>query len=171
MGAIFGACVGLVIAAIILLICNKNGKMKTEYDERQEAIRGRGYKYAAITGWAIAGFFGAASLGDLVIPMDDALKYFTILFASILVQTSHAIWNDAYYGSNNNVKKYFIVSVVLTVINGGISIVAGMQHELIVDGFMTWKCINVECTLLFVGIALMFVVKAIFKKDDVEEED
>lgn len=169
MGAIIGVCIGLVIAAIVLVICNKDGKVKTDYDERQQAIQGRGYKYAAITSWVIAGFFGAASLGDLVIPMDDALKFFTILFAAILVHTGYAIWNDAYYGSNNNVKQYVIVSVALTVMNGGFSILAGLQHELVVDGFWTWKCINVECTLLFVSIAIMYIVKAIFKKE--EEED
>ena len=48
-GLVFGLIIGLAIAAILIKAANKDGKFKTKYDERQEAVRGKAYKYSFYT--------------------------------------------------------------------------------------------------------------------------
>ena len=48
-GMVFGLMIGLVIAVILLKFANKDHRFKTQYDERQESIKGRGYKYSFYT--------------------------------------------------------------------------------------------------------------------------
>ena len=53
-GILTGVVIGLVVLAVIFVICNKNRKLKTEYDERQQILRGNGYRFGfyAMTVWA-----------------------------------------------------------------------------------------------------------------------
>ena len=44
-----GIICGLIIAVIIIKVCNKNGKFKSDYDERQQIMIGKSYKYAMMT--------------------------------------------------------------------------------------------------------------------------
>ena len=48
-GLAVGILVGLIIAAVLIVIANKNRKFKTEYDERQLKVRGDAYRYAFYT--------------------------------------------------------------------------------------------------------------------------
>lgn len=44
-GVIMGLATGLIITAILMTFFNKDGRLKTQYDERQKSVRGRAYKY------------------------------------------------------------------------------------------------------------------------------
>ena len=42
-GMAIGLMVGLVISVILLKVANKDHKVKSQYDERQEMIKGKGW--------------------------------------------------------------------------------------------------------------------------------
>ena len=52
-GLAIGLFVGLIICVVIFKYWNKDGKIKTQYDEMQELVRGRAYKYAF---WTLVAF-------------------------------------------------------------------------------------------------------------------
>ena len=45
-GFAVGITVGVILVMVLLKMSNTDKKIKTEYDERQERIRGKAYKYA-----------------------------------------------------------------------------------------------------------------------------
>ena len=105
-GMVIGLMVGLVIAAILLKFANKDHRFKTQYDERQEAVRGKGYTF---------GFWGCMAGAALVMILDCGgfeianrfVMDFFIIFVGLIVQVTYCIWNDGYYGINTNRKRFY----------------------------------------------------------------
>ena len=48
-GFVIGLIVGIILVMVLIKMANKDRRIKTEYDERQEKIRGKAYKYAFYT--------------------------------------------------------------------------------------------------------------------------
>lgn len=164
LGIFIGVCVGV----FLLAVCNRNGRIKTEYDERQQVIRGVGYKYAAYATWGLLGVYLFLEVFD-VLPMENACAIFIIIMIGLLVQISYSIWKDAYWGNNNNVKKYIILFVVITAINGASAFVRYRSGEMIVDGKLAFSgSINLICTVMFLLIGLQLIAKT-FIAGDAEE--
>ena len=171
-GYIFvGVFVGIIISVIFVKAYNTDNKFKTDYDERQEAIRGRGYKYAAYTAWALLGLLCCFKIAKIDLHMDDAMIAFSILVISLLVQTVHAVMNDAYFGSNNNRRKYLIFFVVIGAINIAAAVSRYVAGEMIVDGTLTWRGINGLCGLMFVVLGIALGIKNFISKKEDDEED
>ena len=167
-----GIIVGLIVAVIIIKACNRNGKFKTDYDERQQIMIGKSYKYAMITAWVLMAIYMVIDLGGNVIPMDNAMSVFTILFVSVMVHSSYSVWTDAYFGRNTDNKKYAIVAIVITAINVAATIAYIKDGQLIVDGVLTVRGVNAECALMFLIIGVEFCIKAVIdKKQEGREED
>lgn len=88
-----GFIVGVVVFLILLLKTGKKGK----FDERQELIRGRGFKYG----------FGAMCLVDALLLMvvrmvrlSPQLLLLVSLFTGLWVFSIYALWNSAYFALN-----------------------------------------------------------------------
>ena len=60
-GLAFGIAVGLLICVILFRYMNRDKKLRTKYDERQEAVRGKGYTF---------GFWGCMAGAALVMILD-----------------------------------------------------------------------------------------------------
>ena len=169
-----GVICGLIIAVIIIKVCNKNGKFKSDYDERQQIMIGKSYKYAMITAWVLMAVYMVIDIGGNVLPMDNALVIFTIMFVSIMVHTSYSVWTDAYFGSNNDNKKYAIMAIVVTAINAAATVAYYRDGQLIVDGVLTVRAVNAECALMFLILGVEFLIKGIVDKSlgkDEEDDD
>lgn len=116
-GMVFGLMVGLVIAAILLKVANKDHKVKTQYDERQEMIKGRGYKYSFYTmifAEVIAMFL---EMSGIELPIESYLVHTIAILIGALVLCVHSIWNGVYWGLNNNRRTYSIIIVLAVVLN------------------------------------------------------
>lgn len=171
-GLLISIAIGLALGIILLIVCNKNKKIKTDYDEREKAIRGQGYKYAMITTWILISVIIFADLSSIKIPMDNVATLISVIMISVLVSQSYSILNDAYFGRNSNIKSYVITFIALAIINGGLALIMIMSGEMIVDGILTWKVMSLECALMFLIIGIMFAIKTLLhKKDDILEED
>ena len=167
-----GIICGLIIAVIIIKVCNKNGKFKSDYDERQQIMIGKSYKCAMITAWVLMAIYMVIDIGGNVLPMDNALVVFTIMFVSIMVHTSYSVWTDAYFGSNNDNKKYAIMAIVVTAINAAATVAYIRDGQFIVDGVLTVRAVNAECALMFLILGVEFFIKGIVdKKLGKDEED
>lgn len=165
---VIGIMLGLILCVLIFKAFNKNHKAKTQYDERQEALRGRAYKYAAYTAWGLIAFFMAVKTSEVRLPMDDVMALFTIMVISMMVQMSYSIWNDAYWGINNNIRKYVLFFILIAAINIIITVVYAVDHSLIVDGILTWRGINAVCALMFLLIGIQFAIKSRINKPEEE---
>ena len=154
-----GVVVGLIICAVIFKLMNKDGKMKTKYDEMQEIERGRGYKYGF---WAIMiyeALMCVLTSGDLVLPFDGFTLHFCGILVGVVVQASYCIWNNAYIGLNTNGGRFAIFSVIIALCNfllAGIAIAGG---RMIVDGQLTSSFTNLLIGVLFIVIGIELFLK------------
>lgn len=163
-GYIVGIMVTVVLVAVVVAfiskVGNKDGKMRTEYDERQKFIIGQGYKIAF---WTLAGLLVLLQiLGELsdnigktnIIAVNGEVLTSADIIISIMVFCVHNIWNGAYWGLNNNRKRYTVIIAVIGVINLIIGAVAIIRDNMkvVVDGTLTGVFVNLLCGILMIVV-------------------
>ena len=95
-GILSGILLGLIICFIVFKFANNNHKAKTEYDERQKAVRGRGYMYGFYAMMIYEAIMICASMSGVTIPAAPIAIHFTGIVLGGLVLSSYCIWNDAF---------------------------------------------------------------------------
>lgn len=167
-GIICGIIVGLLICVVIFRICNQDKKIKSEYDERQLSIRGRSYKYGFYTLLIYMAILVLYFMSDIKIPFVNGVLIFFGMALGIVVVAIHSIWENAYWGINNNRKKYYIIFGLCTLINLSAGIVA-IANGTILEGFQG-PMLNLICAIMLIILSITLFLKSKLTKDDTEEE-
>ncbi len=87
----------VLILALLFLFLMKFGGKKDNYDERQELIRGKGFKYGFLTMMLADGILAVAMRKIQLAPQWLIL---TPIFAGLWVFSIYALWNSAYFAIN-----------------------------------------------------------------------
>ena len=163
-GLAAGIAVGLVVAVVLILLANNNRKLKTQYDERQLKVRGDAYRYAFYTVLVWEAILFVLSYGEFTYPIPEHVLHFAGIILGILVLSGYSIWKDAYWGLNNNRRRYGIILVVAGLLNALPLIGALRGGEL--------SYVNLLCCvmLLFVGIELL-VKHLVDRRSDSGEDE
>ena len=154
-----GLVFGLVIAVIILKLVNPNHRAKTEYDERQKVIRGRGYMYGFYTIVIFECIQVIFSAGKIPMPVSDFVLHFCSIMLGCLVLCVYCIWNGAYWGINNNPKRYMAVFAAVCLLNAIPVIGAATHGGLIRDGESVTPIVNLMVLIMFGVIAVELLIK------------
>ena len=165
-GVAVGIVIGLIVAIALILIANNNRKFKTEYDERQLKVRGDAYRYAFYTVmiWEVILF--VLAIGEFTLPLPDYVLHFAGLMVGIMVLSGYCIWRDAYWGLNNNRKRYGIILVVAGLLNA-IPLFGVLKNS--EDEPFPYVNLLVCVMLLVVGVELL--VKHLLDKRAEDAED
>ena len=116
-GLAFGIMIGLILAIALILISNNNRKVRTEYDERQLRVRGDAYRYAFYSVIICEVILLILAFGEVTLPVPDYVMHFGGILIGCLVLSTYCIWKDAYWGLNNNRRRYGIILVVAGLLN------------------------------------------------------
>lgn len=162
-----GIVVGIILVIILLKALNRDGAVKTKYDERQLVVRGKAYKvgfYSALAACGVmmflcTGNFGAEKLGYS--------GYFIPILAGVVGQVSYCIFKDGYVGLNTNMTRFILIMALIGAFNLFFGIFAAVRGELIVNKTIQGPFINLLCGIMFVIIFAELVVK---KAIDAREE-
>lgn len=100
----------------------KSGKNAPDYDERQAAIRGKGFQLAYITALLVMIFGGTAELSFGVSWCNLFTFAMIALWSSICVFTSYCVVKDAYFTLRSQRKPLIIIMAAAAVINLVVSI-------------------------------------------------
>lgn len=144
---------GLFLAVLFLLlfIRRKKGIKKCEYDERQAAIQGTAYKYAALTG-----IFGGIIAGLIVdadlLPITGGFALIMVSFLMIEVYVIFMILKGAYFGITGSWKRWTISITLFGVANLYFGI-KNIATDVLEDGCFTICDINLPLGILFLVIA------------------
>lgn len=157
-GIAFGIIVGLLICVIVFRYVNRDKKLKTHYDERQEAVRGRAYMY---------GFWGCVIGAAIVICIDTAgivfanrlTMDFLVIFIGILVQVTYSIWNDGYYGLNTNRKRFYAICIIAGLVNLLVVIANIVNGTFIENMVLSDSAVNLLIVILFLIVAAELIIK------------
>ena len=158
-GMVFGLMVGLVIAVILLKFSNKDHKFKTQYDERQEFIKGRGYKYSFYTLLYLEALLAIFEVGDISFGIDKYLVHFIVILISLAVLCVHSIWNGTYWGLNNNRKRYTAIIVIAIALNLIPVIAAFANGSVSKEGFNSLPLLNLIVLIWMAIIGINALVK------------
>lgn len=176
---ISGILVGSITGFLVLIVClyivvkkgKTDGKLRCEYDERQELSRGRGFKY---------GFFTLLILNMLVAfyseiasqPIADVFgTQITTSCIGILVYVTYCIWHDSYFALNERRKPLLIVFAVVGIANFilGFSNVLAHDREMASSDMMNGIG-NIMIGFMFLAIFVVLLLKEIKdRKEDKEE--
>lgn len=160
----FGIIAGLLICYVVLKKINKNGKVRTDYDERQKVVRGKAYT------WGFYGIVIANAILMLLSSVDGVIKmlgfsaFFIPIFVGIVVQISYSIFKDGYVGQNTNMTKYIIFMTLVSIINIGFGIYEIVDNTMMVDGVLQNGFLNLLCGALFIIMAIELIIKKVIDK-------
>lgn len=168
----------IIIAKVITKIGNNNGESKTEYDERQKMVIGQGYKIAF---WTLSAllvvvqmFIEIGKVANFCSPIkaEYGTIAFSIIIISIMVFCIYCIWNGAYFGLNNNKKRYIIILLAIGVLNILISVGNIIMGNMVVDGQLTGYFVNLMCgIMMFVVVGAVGLRDYLDKKSDEKEDE
>ena len=158
-GMAVGLMVGLVIAVALLKFANKDHKFKTQYDERQESIKGRGYKYSFYTLAFLEVVLAILEIGDISLGIDRYLVHFIVLLISFAVLCIHSIWNETYWGLNNNRRRYIAIIVIAVALNLIPVIGVIVNRSLFKEGFNSLPLLNLIVLIWMAVIGICALVK------------
>ena len=171
MGVGCGVLVALVILIIMRLVRGKSGSCKGEPDERQERLRGQGYKLGYFT--MLAGTAVVLTVSGLTKSLVTAsLGIWISMLVSLLVFAGYCIWNDAYYGVKANPKKYIILMLLITIVDGVNTFLQFQNGWILEDGTLNSGAIAMlAATIAFGGVLVIMLVKQLKDRREWEGED
>lgn len=170
-GFIVGIVFSLVLIAVLMKIVNKNRKIRTEYDERQKLLRGNGYRYGAVVAMVYVFILISFSLSGVSFPVRQEVIYFSIIFVWVLVVTSYCIMTGAYFGLNNDRRRFAIVSFFIVIVNLITPVMSIIDGTFLQEGMVSAPCINLMCVVLFLVIAIECLIKEIIEREDGEDDE
>ncbi|MCR5575651.1 MAG: hypothetical protein K6F56_01435 [Oscillospiraceae bacterium] len=164
-GILTGIIIGLVLVAVLLRYMNTDHKMKTQYDEMQQIIRNRGYKYGFITVLIVEALLCVVTTA-FTIPAEPIVIHFLPIFLGVVVQSSYSIWNGAEVGLNTNMKRYIVFAVIASLINFLAFFMAWRTGSLVEDGTLQAPFINLLCALMFGILGVVGLVRKAAKPEE-----
>ena len=170
-GVAVGILIGPVITVLLVRFANKNKKYKTEYDERQLRVRGDAYRYAFYTMAVIEVILFILKLAEVSLPVHDSVLHIASVLIGCIVLCVYSIWKDAYWGINNNRKRYGVVMVVCGLLNLIPVVGAFAEGSMVQDGMITGPVINLMVCIMLLLIGFELLLKHILEKRAEQPED
>ncbi len=172
-GVLFGIITGLIICLILYRFANYDKKIKSVYDERQEAIRNVAYKYAFYTVLAYEAVMLAAGIGRIELPLPSYAVHFLGIIIGCCVLGVYCILKDVFWGMNNNHRRYFVILAVAAVLNAVPVAAALTRGSLFTEGLMDVPVINIMVLFMLLVLLIAMIIKkasdsCIEKAEDVE---
>ena len=164
-----GFVAGIMAVAVAVVIIRMVLKKKTsvfcnEYDERQKAIQGVGYKIAYMVTLGLVALGGVASLWMEEFPLSMTEFAITVIWVSVSVFITYCIIRDAYLSFRANRKALLAIWLAAGAVNIAMSFIPMRSGEAVKPSF----------TNLLTGIALFYLsavlaVKALTERKGGEE--
>lgn len=166
---IAGVAVGILLVAVVMFIFNRkahtDGARKPRFDERQELVRGRGYKYAFFTLMVYLVAYGVIGYTWFA-PLVGA---FLGLVIGVGVYACYTIWQDAYFALNEKRRMYILLDALIFAINAAAGVSNILQGRVMENGVVTGGgSLNLMCAVLFLVVLVALLCKEIASR---REED
>lgn len=168
-GFVAGTMIGVILVVLLFKFANKDGKIKTEYDERQNAVRGKAYKYALYTEVAAQAVVMWLMMTNIELPIEDYGLVFIAIIIGLTVLAAYCIWKDVYWGLNNNRKRYHIILLVAVILNFFPVVMNIKMGTLMENGKIGMSLFNIVVLAMMAVVHIELVIKAIVDKKADEE--
>lgn len=164
LGFVLGILIVAVLFAIIFVLASRWTKTDyfgtCKYDERQELVRGRGFKYgffAVLIYNTVYGIFD--SVFPKRLPVETMTAMFIGILVGVLVHVCYCIWNEGYIALNENPKRLKILFAFIAFFNLIVFVMSALHGEVVVDGVFQNGVLNLGCTIMFLVIFIVMFAK------------
>ena len=162
-GLAVGIIVGLIICVLLAKFGNKDGAVKSKYDERQEAVRGKAYRYAFYSVMIYEALMLVLEIGQITLPLPSYILHFAGIIVGCIVLAGYCIWKDVYWGLNNNRKRYAVIFLICAALNA-IPVVPMITGKTSLDS--GW--LNVIVLIMMAVIGIELIIKEIMDRREAE---
>lgn len=164
---VIGLAVGLLVVAICVAASKKGDEVKNQFDERQELVRGQGFKYGFFTMMIANAALLVLNILEIPLFSNMEVAMTASIVISVSVFASYCIWNDGYFALNENRKSLLIMFGLIGTLNLVIGIGNIFAGVIIENGAFTFRSTNLFCALMFIVVFIVMLAKHI--KDGKEE--
>lgn len=168
-GILLGAAVGLILIALLLKYVKTDKSDEAKYDERQLKVRGDGFKYGFFTGLVYNMVLCLIYMAKIKIPIAEEVMLFFGIIVSVCVYAVYCIRKEAYISLNESAFRFKVMFSILGVVNIGFGLMACFHGEMIEDGVLTFRCLNLLCGIFLLVIAILLHIHT--KLIEKEEEE
>lgn len=167
-GMITGIVITVLLAAVFAKYVNKMRKGPCKYDERQELVRGKGFKYGFLTLMAYDLVMGGLYLDEAPGWCDTMMQNLLGIILAVSVFGVYCIWNDAYMSLNESPSVVYLVFGGI----GGMNLLAGTMNwihgSVVENGRLTFRGANLMLGMIFALFALVFWLRNHVKKEEAD---
>lgn len=167
---LFGIIAGILLGVFLQRKTRTDNSKKCRYDERQEVIRGKGFKYGFFTILICNGLSVCMKIAEVSLFAELELPIIIGSLIGIGVWVVYCIWNEGYFALNENKGRIMILFVTAAIMNFCVGAHALVHGIAIQDGKLTYQSINFFCGLLFIVIFLTMFLKKVYKDGKDEQE-
>ena len=156
-GIVCGVLAVALVCWLISHINKKTGVEKRSYDERQQAIRDKGFRYAYLT------LLGCMAVLALLHSLDIITGnisgwLFVAVIVSLLVHIIYSIYNDAYFRVSDSPKGYTVLFGILGISNVVLGVLKRMNGE--VEGaFPAYGDLNLIIGIMLFVVSINILIK------------
>jgi len=148
-----------VAMMVLFTVISKRGK-KVEYDERQELIRNRGYKYAFIILAVYIGLYGVFDYVTGIKWCDTYIGCFIGIFISITFIVVFSIFNDSYVPIQTKKRKFYLQVIFMIIIFSSMAIDnLFINKNVFIEGKLTKDSISIFVVTMFLIIFISLIIK------------
>ncbi len=166
---IFTGCVFGIYLVFILCIATTKGKSgKYIFDERQEVMRGRGFKYGFFTllTWNVLVMMLTAM--EIPLPVTSEFSIVLGIMIAVIVFAAYCIWNDSYFALNEHINAIIISFSSLTLLNLLIGIRNLFTGVMFTDGKLGFRSLNLFCAIMLLALLIFILIKININKKDAD---
>lgn len=166
MGFLTGIIVGCVLLLLFIRLSKRSGSGKCSFDERQQIVRGRGFKYGFFA-WLI--FDAVCIVTDIGLEerfMDLSLTLLSGMLIGLAVYASYCIWNDGYISLNQSPKRIMIILAAGGILNL-VCAAYRIQQGMLENGKLTF----LNGSNLFVAVTALFLLAVFIAKRCADRRD
>ncbi len=158
---ILGTLLGIVLVTFLAAFSQKDETMKQQYDERQELVRGRGFKYAFFAMLIWNALFYILKTADIHALYAISMEFVCIV--GIMLGTGiyavYCIWNDAYFALNQTAVPLMVMLSVFGIINLVFGIRYVMYNPIFQEGTFDIRVTNLLAGMLTLVIFAVMLIK------------
>ncbi len=159
------------ILAVAFIISRLLKNQAQNFDERQEMIRGKAYKYTVKVMIIYSGLYVCCSQLMEKEFLITSVALILGMFIGLVAFAVYSIWNEAFFSLDRTPKLSIFVLIAIVLLNSEDAISTITNGNLIENGTLTLESVTLMCAIAFVVILSTLLIKiAINKKAEQEGE-
>ena len=166
MGFLAGIVTGCCLLILFIRLSKRNGSGNCSFDERQQIVRGRGYKYGFFA-WMI--FDAVCIVTDIGLEerfMDLSLTLLSGMLLGLAVYGAYSIWNDGYISLHQSPKRIMVILAAGGILNLACAAYR-IQQGILENGKLTF----LSGSNLFVAVTSLFLLAVLIAKRCTDRRD